>query len=89
MTTSNPDSDNKDDDENARNRKKNKKKLLTKKQTKSKKTPKKNPETKPICRFYSRGNCRHGTSGHTNGECSYDHPKPCRKLLANGNQEPK
>lgn len=89
-TTSNPDSDDEDDDdENARNRKKNKKKLLTKKQTKSKKSPKKNTETKTICRFYSRGNCRHGTSGHTNGECSYDHPKPCRKLLANGNRGPK
>lgn len=86
-TTSNPDSD-KDDDEN---RKKNKKKILTKKQTKNKKSSKETSvETKkPTCRFYSRGNCRHGTSGHTNGECSYDHPKPCRKLLANGNRGPK
>ena len=35
----------------------------------------------PICRYYRRGNCRHGPLGK---DCKYRHPKPCRKLLNHG-----
>lgn len=76
------------EEENASQKSK-KKKKLTKKSTKSKKPTDKTPDKKPTCRFYRKGNCRHGTSGHTNGDCAYDHPKPCKKLLANGNRGPK
>ena len=34
-----------------------------------------------LCKFYAKGECRHGISG--NG-CKKAHPKPCRKLIRHG-----
>jgi hypothetical protein len=36
---------------------------------------------KKVCRYYRKGNCKHGASGR---KCSYDHPKPCLKFLRHG-----
>ena len=37
-----------------------------------------------ICKFYRQGRCVHGVSGKKEGNCRFNHPKPCRKFLANG-----
>ena len=39
---------------------------------------------KKTCKFYVNGNCRFGISGRKNGECKFDHPKACSKLLKHG-----
>ena len=36
---------------------------------------------RPICHFYKKGQCRHGTSGRG---CKDRHPQPCKKLLRYG-----
>ena len=38
-----------------------------------------------ICSYYRKGTCRHGSSGK---ECSFNHPRPCRKLLKHGTKGP-
>ena len=39
-----------------------------------------------VCKFYRQGRCKHGISVKKDGNCSYSHPKPCRKFLTNGNR---
>ena len=39
---------------------------------------------KPICRFYKKGKCKYGISGKSGGECSYRHPKICKKYTNYG-----
>ena len=41
------------------------------------------------CKFYKQGRCKHGISGKKDGTCKNKHPKPCKKLLANGNRSPR
>ena len=41
-------------------------------------------DTKPPCRNFMKGNCRHGMSGKTDGICKFYHPKTCKKLLKHG-----
>lgn len=36
---------------------------------------------KITCRYYIKGNCKHGAKG---SKCLYAHPKPCRKLINHG-----
>ena len=42
-----------------------------------------------ICKFYKQGRCKHGISGKKDGTCNHKHPKPCKKLLENGNRSPR
>ena len=37
-----------------------------------------------ICKHYRLGRCKHGISGKADGNCAYQHPKPCSKYMANG-----
>ena len=46
-------------------------------------------QTKPICRYYKRGTCKHGASGRTDGTCPYQHPKYCKKFVMYGNRSPR
>jgi len=51
-----------------------------------------NNETNPrmqkdiLCKFHSRGSCRHGING--NG-CNYSHPEVCRKFTNHGTRQPR
>ena len=47
------------------------------------------PTDPPICKFYKQGRCKHGISGKKDGDCSFSHPKPCQRLLANGANGPR
>lgn len=39
-----------------------------------------------ICRFYTKGKCRHGLKGK---ECKYTHPKKCKKFVEHGTRQPR
>ena len=58
-----------------------------KERKKEKKDEKKIPEKSGDCRFFLRGACKHGFTGKKviDGQtCGWNHPKTCRKFLANG-----
>ena len=40
--------------------------------------------TRPVCKHYKTGRCKHGISGKKDGTCNYSHPKACSKFLTNG-----
>ena len=42
-------------------------------------------KTRPACRFYMKGKCKHSIKGK---KCAYDHPKACPKLMKHGNKAP-
>ena len=49
--------------------------------------PRKSIEHKPeaVCRYFRRGNCKHGLRG---SECRYSHPQMCKKFLKHGTRQP-
>lgn len=44
-----------------------------------------------VCRYYKRSRCKYGISGKKEGvgTCPFNHPKPCKKLIENGNHGPR
>ena len=43
-------------------------------------------DSRPICRYYKNGTCRHGISGKG---CPHQHPKACKILIQHGNRGPR
>ena len=49
--------------------------------------PPENPDhqkKKALCKYFRMGTCTHGISGKRDGECKFDHPKLCPKLMRDG-----
>ena len=77
-----------EDEDSATNRNKGRKKKEKQKLPGSESGEDRSQPLKRICRFYTRGNCKHGIFGTRDGKCGFDHPPMCKPYQQYGRRGP-